>query len=244
MTMNKKYFLKSVSTLFSVLACLLIISSCSKEPDELKAPEQVVSSIELVVTKNNVPSDNYTFAEISAITKFRPNANDIIVFKADKGVFSNNSNTYSVNVSSNDTTRAFLKYNKSDIVRVTATIYNKYSKEVFVNFLTSFPTQILVSPDSSTLQPLFTSKCVIKSKLTRQIGSVSEGLLTTYYDSIATSGGGSIGTFHNSTYSNSLGETTVEYWLQDTTYHGFVFIKSYIDTDTGRVFGMNKIYIR
>lgn len=244
MTMNKIYFLKSVSTLCSVLACLLIISSCSKEPDELKASEQADSSIELIVTKNNVPSDNYTFGEISAVTKFRPNGNDIIVFKADKGVFSNNSNTYSVNVSSNDTTRAFLKYNKSDIVRVTATIYNKYSKEVFINFLTSFPTQILVSPDSSTLQPLFTSKCAIKSKLSRQIGSVSEGLLTNYYDSTATSNGGSIGTFHNSTYSNSQSETIVEYWLQDTTYHGFVFIKSFIDTDTGRVFGINKIYIR
>jgi len=235
---------KSTTRLFLALACLLIINSCSKEPDELKSPEQVDSSIGLIVTKNNIPSDNYTFGEISAITKFRPNANDIIVFKSDKGVFSNNSNTYSVNVSSNDTTRAFLKYNKSDIVRVTATIYNKYSKEVFVNFQTSFPTQILVSPDSSTLQPLFTSKCLIKSTLTRQIGSVSEGLLTNYYDSVATSSGGSIGTFLNNTYSNSQGQTTVEYWLQDTTYHGFVFIKSYIDTDTGRVTGVNKIYIQ
>lgn len=241
MTTNKKYFLKSVSP---VLVCLLIISSCSKEPEDIKEPEQVDSSIELIVTKNNVPSDNYTFGEISAITKFRPNANDIIVFKADKGVFSNNSNTYSVNVSSNDTTRAFLRYNKSDIVRVIATIYNKYSKEVFVNFPTSYPTQILVSPDSSSLQPSFTSKCLIKSTLTRQIGSVSEGLLINYYDSVATSSGGSIGTFHNSTYSNSQGETTVDYWLQDTTYHGFVFIKSYIDTGKGRVTGTNKIFIQ
>jgi hypothetical protein len=242
--MNKKYSPKSVSTLSLVLVCLLIISSCSKEPDELKAPEKVDSTIDLIVTKNNIPSDNYTFGEISAITKFRANGNDIIVFKSDKGVFSNNSNTYSVNVSSNDTTRAFLKYNKTDIVRVTATIYNKYSKEVFINFRTSFPTQILVSPDSSTLQPLFTSNCLVKSTLTRQIGSVSEGLLTNYYDSVATSTGGSIGTFQNNTYSNSQGQTTVEYWLQDTTYHGFVFIKSYIDTDTGRVMGLNKIYIR
>lgn len=242
--MNKKYFFKSDSTLFSVLACLLIISSCSKEPDKLKAPEQIDSSIELVVTKNNVPSDNYTFAEIRAITKFRPNANDIITFKADKGVFSNNSNTYSVNVSSNDTTRAFLKYNKSDIVRITVSIYNKYSKEVFVNFLTSFPTQILVSPDSSTLEPLYTSKCNIKTTLKRQTGSVTEGLQVNYFDSVSTANGGSIGTFHNNIYSNSLGETTVEYWLQDTSYHGFVYIKSYIDTDTGRVMGLNKIYIK
>jgi hypothetical protein len=159
-------------------------------------------------------------------------------------VFSNNSTSYSVNVSLNDTTRAFLKYNKSDIVRVTATVYNKFSKEVFVNFLTSFPTQLLVIPDTSTLQPLFTSKCYVKSILTRQVGSVSEGLLVNYYDSIATSVGGSIGSFHNLTYSNAQGESTVEYSLQDTAYHGFVYIKSFIDTDAGRVVGVNRIYIQ
>jgi hypothetical protein len=244
MKKNKKYFLNSVYTLSLMMVCVLLMVSCSKEPDELKTPKQVDSSIELIVTKNNVPADNYTYAEISAIAKFKPNANDVIVFKADNGFFSNNSNTYSVNVSSNDTTSAFLKHNKADKIRVTASIYNKYSKEVFVDFLTSFPTQILVSPDSSTLQPLFTSICNIKSTLTRQVGGVSEGLLINFYDSVATSSGGSIGTFHNTTYSNSQGETTVEYWLQDTTYHGFVFIKSYMDTDAGRVVGTNKIFIQ
>lgn len=242
--MNKRYILNSISALLLMFIFSLMIYSCSKEPGELNAPEPIDSSIELIVTKNDVPADNYTFAEISAVTKFRPTANDLIVFQADKGTFSNNSNTYSVNVSSNDTTRAFLKYNKPGLVRVTATVYNKYSKEVFVSFQTSFPTLILINPDSSALQPLFTSKCNITAKLTRQVGSVSEGLLVTFYDSIATSSGGSIGTFHNITYSNAQGESTVEYWLQDTSYHGFVFIKSYFDTDMGRVTGTNKIFIR
>ena len=243
MTMNKS-ILKSIATTLPILACLFFINSCSKEPDKLKSPQPVDSSIELIATKNDIPSDNYSFGEVSAISKFRPSANDVIVFKADKGVFSNNSNVYSVNVSSNDTTRAFLKYSKPDIVRVTATVYNKYSKEVFLNFLTSYPTQILVSPDSSSLQSSFTSKCLINSKLKRQVGNVSEGLLVNYYDSVANSSGSSIGTFLNNTYSDSQGQTTVEYWIQDTSYHGFVFIKSYIDTDTGRVKGLNKIYIR
>ena len=240
----KKIFLNSPIKGLTFLSLVIFANSCSKEPDELKSPVSSDSSIELVVTKNNVLSDNYSFAEISAITKFRPNANDIIVFKADKGVFSNNSSTYSVNVSSNDTTRAFIKYNRPDVVRVTATIFNKYSKEIYVNFLTSFPSQILISPDSSSLQSSFTSKCLIKTKLLRQVGNVSEGLTVNYYDSIANLSGGSIGTFINNTFSDSQGQTTVEYHLQDTSYHGFVFIKSYIDTDAGRVRGLNKIYIR
>ena len=241
--MNKS-ILKSLPTKLSIFSVLLYINSCSKKPDELKLPQPHDSSIELFITKNNQPSNNYSFAEISAITKFRPNSNDIISFKADKGVFSNNSNVYSVNVSSNDTTRAFLKYTKPDIVRVTATIFNKYSKEVFVNFSPSYPDQILLSPDSSTLQPSFTSKCLIKSKLLRQVGDVSEGLVVNYYDSIANRGGGTIGSFFNNTYSDSQGQSTVEYWLQDTSYHGFVYIKSYINTDTGHVLGSNKIFIR
>jgi hypothetical protein len=242
--MNKIYSLRYYTALLGLLASILLFNSCSKEPDELKTYYQSDHDFELFVSKNNVPADNYDFAEISAVTKVRASANDIIEFKADKGVFSNNSTSYSVNVSLNDTTRAFLKYNKSDIVRVTATVYNKFSKEVFVNFLTSFPTQLLVIPDTSTLQPLFTSKCYVKSILTRQVGSVSEGLLVNYYDSIATSVGGSIGSFHNLTYSNAQGESTVEYSLQDTAYHGFVYIKSFIDTDAGRVVGVNRIYIQ
>lgn len=241
--MKKMYFNSPIKGL-TILFLVFFANSCSNEPDELKSPLPSDSSIDLIVTKNNVLSDNYSFAEVSAITKFRPTANDIIVFKTDKGVFSNNSSTYSVNVSSNDTTKAFIKYNKPDVVRVTATIYNKYSKEVYVKFLTSFPSQILISPDSSSLQSSFTSKCLIKSRLLRQFGNVSEGLTVNYYDSTGTSSGGSIGTFLINTYSDSQGQATVEYWLQDTTYHGFVFIKSYIDTDAGRVRGLNKIYIR
>lgn len=240
----KKIFLNSPINGLTILSLIIFVNSCSKEPGELKSPTAADSSTELIVTKNNVLSDNYSFAEISAITIFRPTANDIFVFKADKGVFSNNSSTYSVNVSSNDTTRAFIKYNKPGVVRVTATVFNKYSKEVYVNYLTSFPSQMLVNPDSISLQSSFTSKCLIKTKLLRQVGNVSEGLTVNYYDSTATLSGGSIGTFINNTYSDLQGQATVEYWLQDTSYHGFVFIKSYIDTDAGRVRGLNKIYLR
>lgn len=238
------FMVKHLSSILPILTFLFFINSCSPEPDELKSPQPYNNTIELIVTKNDIPSDNYSFGVISAITKFRPNANDIIDFKADKGMFNNNSNSYSVNVSSNDTTRAFLKYSKADIVRVTVSIYNKYSKEIYVNFITSYPTQILVSPDSSTLQSSYTSKCLVKSTLIRKSGAASEGLLVFHYDSIATLTGGSIGTFLNNTYSDSHGQTTTEYWLQDTSYHGFVYINSYIDTDKGRIQGTNRIFIK
>ncbi len=242
--MKNKYLKKSSDRFLVLLVSTTLLFSCSTEPDDLRAPIQDDTSIDLIVTKNNIQADNATFGEIAAISKFRPKANDIIVFSADNGVFSNNSSTYSVNVSSNDTTRAFLKYSKPDLVRVTAAIFNKYSKDVFVNFTTSYPSQILLAPDSSSIFASFDAKTSITSKLLRKNGSVSEGLFVTYYDSIATPNGGSIGTFYNNTFSNAQGISNVEYRLQDTSYHGFVFIKSFIDTYKGKVFGTNKIYIK
>lgn len=232
------------SSINKIVWIFIFIASCSKVPDELKTPVPIDSDIELKVTRNNVISDNYSYAEISAITKVRPYANDLIVFKADKGLFSNNSSIYSVIVSSNDTTKALIKFNKVDNIRVTATVFNKFTKEVYVNYLTAFPSQIIVNPDSSSLNPSFFSKSLIKSKLIRQTGNVSDGLFVNYLDSVAKIGGGSIGTFLNSTFSDSQGQSTVEYWLQDTSYHGFVYIKSYVLTDTGKVVGYNKIFIR
>lgn len=238
-------FLNSPMKGLTILALIIFTNSCSKEPDELKSPGPNESYLSLEVIKNNVLSDNNSFAEIRANAKFPSSANAIIVFKTDKGVFSNNSSTYSVNVSFSDSpTSAFIKYNKPDALRVTCTLFNKHSKEVYVNFLTSYPSQILMSPDSSSLKSSFNSKCLIKTKLLRQVGNVSENLIVNYYDSTANSSGNSIGTFLNSTYSDSQGQATVEYLLQDTSYHGFVYIKSYIDSDTGRIRGMNKIYIK
>lgn len=226
-----------------IIFCLLL-QACSKVPSDLKAPQQVDNSLTLKVTKNNIPADNYSYAEISAILKKRPAANDLIVFTADKGLFANNSNIYSVNVSSNDTTKAYIKYNKAEVVRITAIIFGNDTKEVYATFLQAYPSQILIYPDVTTLPTLFTSKSLITAKLVRPTGMASEGLSINFYDSAATSSLRSIGSFLNSTYSNSQGNATVEYWIQDTSYHGFVYIKGYINSDTGKVMGGNRIFIQ
>lgn len=226
------------------LTICLLNPACSKEPGELNTPQQVDNPLTLLITKNNIPADNYSYVEISAIVKKRPATNDLIVFTADKGLFANNSNTYSVNVSANDTTKAYIKYNKAELVRITATIFGNDTKEVYAKFLPAYPSQILINPDVTTLPPLFTSKSVVTAKLVRPAGMPSEGLLINFYDSAAVSGFRSVGTFLNNTYSNSGGSATVEYWLQDTSFHGFVYIKGYLNSDTGKVIGVNRIFIQ
>jgi len=200
-------------------------------------------TLKLLITRDNVPADNYSYAEITAITKKRPFANNQIVFVADRGTFTNNSSTYTIQASLNDTTKAYIKYSKSEPVRITATIYNTYSKEIYATFIPAWPGQIFVSPSVSTLPPLFTSMATITANLIRSTGTVTEGRIVHFYDSASVTGA-SIGTFLNTTLSNPSGIATSQYWLQDTSFHGFVYIKSYVDTDTGRVRGENRILIQ
>jgi hypothetical protein len=88
----------------------------------------------------------------------------------------------------------------------------------------------------------YSSQTLIKARLIRNIGSVSEGQSVQFYDS--TSSNKSVGIFLNITQSNGLGEATSQYWIQDTTFHGFVYIKGYVLTDKIKVIGMNRILIQ
>jgi hypothetical protein len=229
--------------LLILLSICTLITNCTQEPGDLNTPKQITDSLKLVVTRNNVPADNFSYAEISAIIKKRPASNNLIVFRTDNGLFVNNTNTYSANVSSNDTTRAYIRYNKADLVRVTATVYSKDTREVYVTFVPAVPAQVLINPDSSILLPLLSSQTKITAKLIRLSGVVTERTIINYYDSTAITGA-SIGTFLNITRSDAQGTATVNYWLQDTSYHGFVYINGYVSTGAGRITGINRILIR
>ena len=231
--------------IFSFVVILILFLACSKPPGELNLPSQIQDSLMLVVTKNNIPSDNYSYAEISAVIEGNQAlSNQIIIFSADRGLFSNDSSIYITNVSINDTAKAYIKYNKAEIVRISASISNANTKEAFVTFFPSYPDQILIAPDISVLTDSFGSNTIINTKLVRLNGTVNTGFVIHYYDSTATNPGRSVGTCLNSSLSDSIGNATTQYSLQDTSYHGFVYIKSYVDTDTGRVSGLNRIYVQ
>jgi hypothetical protein len=50
------------------------------------------------------------------------------------------------------------------------------------------------------------------------------------------------GFFFNGTLSNDKGNTTVEFWLQDSTYTGYINFKAISLNDTS-VFGTNQVYV-
>jgi hypothetical protein len=199
-------------------------------------------SLNLMVTSGIVPADNYSYAEIKAITLSRNGSGNQLVFSTDRGLFSNDEDTITVLVSSGDTTKVWLKSNLAGQARVMATYNNAFTEEISVTFTTSWPDQLIIDPDSSSLRPSFYAKSDVVAMLLKISGTVSSGQTVNFYDSTVT--GQSVGSFLNTTLSNSDGQAKTEYWLQDTSYHGFVYIKGVIHTNEGTVLGMGKIFIR
>ncbi len=232
-----------MKNIFKLALLFTIVSSCTDEPGALQTNPQIENSLKLAVTNNNVPADNYSYAEIKAIIKTNK-SNDVITFTTDKGVFANNTNTYTVGIATTDTIKAYIKYNKTDLVRITAKIADNFTKETFTSFVPAYPTNLIINPDASSIAATFTSSSIITSNLMRLDGTVTEGMVIQYHDSIATPLGGSIGVFLNNTYSDNQGHATVKYWLQNNTYQGFVYIKGVIDTPAGKVKGESRIYVQ
>lgn len=209
----------------------------------LKFYKVQTDTLKVYLVKDSIAADSYSYAELVAVTRKAdiPSGSRQLTFTSDKGTFSNGSPNYVVQAAANDTTRALLKHNRAEVVRVNVTIDN-YSREQYIHFVTSWPRQMFIEPGTNVLGPLFTSKAIIKALLIRMPGSVSPGLTVKFYDS--TTNNKHIGAFFNTSVTNDQGECSTEYWLQDTSYTGLVYIKGEIQTDTGKVIGINRIVIQ
>lgn len=193
------------------------------------------------VETDKVEADNYHTAVIKFVTP-TPDVNKKIVFVSDKGVFSNNSNTYTTSMSSGGTTRAYLRYNKAEIVKVKVEVEKVYSEEVDVTFIVAKPTAIIIEFSSNILLAKLGSKTEVKARLVRDNGIPSEGQIIQFSDYIDTSNLKSIGDFFNTTKSNSLGEVTAEYSLRDSTHKGSVYIEGKLLGSITK--GTNRIFIK
>lgn len=208
----------------------------------LKPATPVVDTLKLSVVRELVPADNYAYVEIQAVVEDPEVLKEMktIKFITDKGTFPNDTKEYTITLGLDGVAKAYIKHNRAEMVRVTATVGNSYSKELNIRFIPSLPEQIFIEPSVASMVADPAAKSVIKARLVRSQGSVSEGQTVYFYDSTVN---GSVGIFLNTTRSGTNGEATTEYWLQDTSYRGYVYIKGYVNTDTGRVLGMSRILI-
>lgn len=208
-----------------------------------KKPE--FDTLKLFVQTDNIPADNISYAEIYTVTKNLDPANRSIIFTTDKGVFSNGEATYTIQAGANDTTRAFIRYNRADRIRIVATASAKYSKEIFLNFSTAYPNNSRLETDSAILTATLTAFTPVSVQLTRDPGTVSPGQVIHFYDSVAVAGARqSAGSFFNVTASDDSGKASAQYRIQRTDYTGLLYIKCYVETPAGRVYGENTVVVQ
>ena len=203
---------------------------------------KVQSTFITELVANNVEADNYHYS----ILKFTTNIPDVskqITFTTDRGNFSNNSNTYTTQITSDGITNAYLKYNKAEIAKVTVTISTIYSQELNVQFIAALPEQIFIEAAPTNLPPILNSKAKITAKLVRSLGSVSEGQIVLF--SASTPTGDTPGVFYNTSKSNSTGEATTDFLILNPNYTGFVDILGYIENNgVKKPVGTNRLLIK
>ena len=217
--------------------------SCSDSPGDLASPIVIAPGVTLSVTEDNIPADDYSYVELSAAVSNLTASTGLLTFVTDRGIFANGKTTYSVPVNGTAETKlAYLRYNRAEKVHVTAFLGEKVAKETFATFITAYPTQVLLSTDSGSVVASYNSVIQIKAQLNRQVGKVSEGMLVSYYDS--TENGRSVGSFTKNEVSDAQGKSSANYSIQDTSYHGYLYLKGYIQNDVNKVLGVVRVHIR
>lgn len=238
-----KYFLLAVTAIFFL--------SCSDEATDLAKPNLSPLSpmdqglVSLVLTTDSITADGLSTAEFilwadTAISKYYK---DVVFTVTTPGLFSNGTASFTTTLDASGKAKVYVHSSSSGIVEVKADLTNLTSRTSSVYFRPSWADQILILPDSATMISFFSNSTSIKAKLIRNTGSVSSGMLVNFSDSTVTTGS-SVGTFLGITTSNSTGEATAIYAIQDTSYHGFVYIKGSVMTNSGVKIGRNKILIQ
>ncbi len=182
-----------------------------------------------------------------------------ITFTTTKGVFSNDSTSYTVHVALIDTgldktanalpiARAYLKDNSAEQAYVTATLSGivSYANNATINFATAYPSALSVIVGTSSLPDTVTSYSSITAKLICNTGYASVGQVV-YFSAFPDSAG----VFLNNTIATGPGDSvTTQYWVTNPNVHGqYVSITGvvYMPSSSGGLVavasGVNKIYI-
>jgi len=233
---------------YSLVICILLIMSCSDKttdliPPNLTASPVNTSEIALTVITDNIDADGVKYAELlfkvgpTVLAKYKEVNLDISPI----GKFNNGATTQKLTIDVTGEAKIFAVSNVQGTATIKATA-GDFSKQAVVHFLPAYPDQIFIEPDSTFLPAMPGAKTIVKARMTRASGQVSPGQTITFYDS--TINNASAGIFLNTSLANASGIATTEYWLQDTSYHNYVYIKGYVLTNSGRVTGVNRIRIR
>lgn len=236
--------MKYIINIILITAASLIMVCCSKEADPLvptKFEEVKPGDLSLSLLGDSITADGITYARflLKMNRELLSNHRTVTFTISPIGKFSNGNNTTTSTFDENGESIVYVSSVNVGMATVKAEISNLTSLSASVNFVTSFPEQLLVSPAVGTMPSGPVSSTNIVTKLVKASGVVSEGLTVFYYDSTST--GNSVGAFLNVTGSSNTGESTATYAIQDTSYRGFIYLKTYVVTKAGKVRGSAKV---
>ncbi len=200
------------------------------------------SIITLEAVKNNQPADNYTYAAVVVRSKDPGiiNTSREVTFTTDKGLFSNDEKSYTTTTAIDGTATAYIKCSQPDLVIIKATIATAFSRETQLRFVPALPDYINVEIPGN-LKNALDANTTVTALLTRTYGTASAGQRVTF--TAQKPSGETIGTFLNEKVSNSSGEATANFWVQDTSYAGMVVIKATVADGTNVITGKNQVLV-
>ena len=232
-----------------ILFNLLSIMSCSDKTGELIKPDLSPASLNaddfiLSVTKDNVPADDYSYAAVDI--ELKPTAiaakGVILTLITDNAIFSNGQKTISFPVSADTRISVNLKSDRAESAVVRLNVGEKFTKAINVRFIDALAEALILESSQPSLSHKSASAVSLKASLSRINGKTTNAQLVNYYDSAAT-GAKNVGTFLNVTRSDATGISGADYFLQDTTYRGFVYLKGFVGTGPNKVIATTRILI-
>jgi len=202
-----------------------------------------VSPFVFQLTNDGLMADNYSVATLSVSTDRQLWQGKNVTFGTSQGTFSNGQQTFTANADIDGMAKAYLTSSQSGIARVTLSLPGNVTKEQIVTFTNAPPTYISVEPGTSTLPAALSSKTNVIANLERLNGMPSDNQIVVFHDS--TEVNSSIGTFLNVSNSGTTKQASAQYWIQNNSYTGFVYIWACVTKADGKkICGKNRILIQ
>jgi hypothetical protein len=240
--------------IFALLFCFLFaagLSGCGPSnlsPTPVDSKQIQSTDLHLVATgaaaADGITTNQLTFTGGPSVTA---SYDSVTLSISPVGLFSNGAAQISVPLDVNGAVTVYVTSRTPSIATVVATV-GGVSAQTPTTFTIAWPSQMLVQSDSAFLDSLPGTWATVTATLLRVPGEVNSGESVSFTDSSAVYGaipaGSNVGTFLNTTPSDTSGLVTTQYWLQNTNFHGYVYIIGTVNTPTGPVVGRGLIKIR
>jgi hypothetical protein len=214
-----------------ILIMAITMVACAKD-EEVSMPDNLIT----FSGNNTIVADSYSKREIMlSIDPAYLNSVGSAAVTAEGGTISPSS----VNFDSNGKAYVYFMAGNVGNGKINITVKSRtYSYDMTAQ--QSYPEFIYVNHIASESNDL-DKRIDIDLLLDRNNGKVSEGTMVTF---TAIDGSGiSKGSFFNVTNSDVDQKIKAEYWLQDTTFTGFIYFKAQCITSTDTIEGSNKVFI-